>query len=181
MKVGKWVNFLWILLFASLYAAGCTGDQTDQVSERQVKMERVDDGINYGVDICEFEKKPIEVVRYGGRIELENGELLNFMSVECLAGFYLNFDDRNEIKSVKAVDFAHGEKLLPVNEMKFLHSTLRPSPNGMFLTAVDASNERMITYIYDAYPGPYLEWDEVLELVRNEWDLTGQQAHHTMN
>jgi copper chaperone NosL len=181
MKAGKRIYILSLLLFVSFFTAACNADQTDQVSERQVKMERVEDGINYGVDLCEFEKKPIEVVRYGGRIEMENGVMFNFMSVECLAGFYLNYKDRNGIKSIKAVDFAHGEKLLPVSEMKFLHSTLRPSPNGMFLTAVDASNERMLTYIYDAYPGPYLEWDEVLELVRNEWDLTGQQAHNTMN
>ena len=63
-----------------------------------------------------------------------------------------------------------------VDKLVYLHSKLRPSPNGMFLTAVDASDKKMITYIYNAYPGPYLVWDEVLELVRNEWDLTGYSA-----
>jgi hypothetical protein len=182
MIMVKWMYIMSVPLLLIFLAAGCSGEQSKQTAdERQVKMERVDEGINYGVDYCEFEKKPIETVRYGGRMELENGEIFNFMSVECLAGFYLNLTDKESIRSMKAVDFAHGEKLLPVSEMVFLHSSLRPSPNGMFLTAVDASNEKMLTYIYEAYPGPYLEWEEVLELVRDEWDLTEQQALNTMN
>jgi hypothetical protein len=34
------------------------------------------------------------------------------MSVECTAGFYLGLDDKNEIESIKIVDFVHGKQLL---------------------------------------------------------------------
>ena len=181
MSINK--HILTLSLFTGLLIAtiGCSGEQANQAEQRQVKMERVDDGINYGSDVCEFTNKPIETVRYGGRIELDNGDRFTFMSVECLAGYYLGLSDQSAVKSIKAVDFAHGERLLPVDEMVFLHSKLRPSPNGLFLTAVDASNEKMKTYIYDAYPGPYLDWSEVLELVRDEWDLTESTAHSVMN
>lgn len=167
---------IWItaVLASALFYMGCTQEQAAEL--RNVKIERAADAISYGSDICAFTNKPIEVVRYGGRIEMKNGEVLNFMSSECLAGYYLGINDKSAVSSIKAVDFAHGEKLLPVDDLVFLNSQLRPSPNGMFLTAVDASNEKMKSYIYNAYPGPYLEWDEVLELVRKEWDLTGTSA-----
>lgn len=157
--------------------SGCSDEQADPHDQRPVTMERVEDGIRHGTDVCAYSNEPIETVRYGGRMIYENGEVVNFMSVECMAGYYLGHTDPSVIRSMKAVDFAHGEKLLPVAEMVFLHSRLRPSPGGMFLTAVDASNERMITNIHDAYPGPYLEWEEVLELVRNTWELAASTIH----
>lgn len=125
--------------------------------------------IEYGSDICSFTGKPIETVRYGGKIVLKSGEVHKFMSVECVAGFYLGIDDTSHIASLEIVDFAHGQKYLPAEELLFLQSPLRPSPNGLFLTAVDRSNTKMKTYIRDAYPGQYLEWEEVLALVEKEW------------
>ena len=127
--------------------------------------------ISYGTDMCSFTHKVIETVRYGGKITMKNGDVQKFMSVECVAGFYLGLDDPSEIGKIEIVDFAHGQQYLPVSELVFLRSSLRPSPNGMFLTAVDRSNDKMKQYIYDAYPGSYLSWDEVLRLVRDQWEL----------
>ncbi|TVR35453.1 MAG: hypothetical protein EA390_01645 [Balneolaceae bacterium] len=127
--------------------------------------------ISYGSDICSFTGKTIETVRYGGKIIMNDGEEHKFMSVECMAGFYLKMEDISLINYILTVDFAHGQQYLPVEDAVYLRSSLRPSPNGMNLTAVDASNERMKTYIYDAYPGEYLSWNEVLELVKDEWNL----------
>jgi hypothetical protein len=64
--------------------------------------------------------------------------------------------------------------------MIYLRSKLRPSPNGMFLSAIEATDTKMITNIYEAYPGDLITWNEVLELVRNEWDLT-VTAHSNLN
>lgn len=162
------------LLISLLLAAGfgCTKPGAEQ-SESQTANSRT---ISYGSDICAYTGKTIDVVRYGGQIIMQDGTEYKFMSAECVAGFYLGIDNKSQIKSMKIVDFAEGYQLLPVDELVYLHSTLRPSPNGMFLTAVDASNQKMKNFIYDAYPGTYLEWADVLEMVRNEWDLTGQTA-----
>lgn len=136
--------------------------------------------LQYGTDVCAFTDQVIETVRYGGKITLTNGETFSFMSTECLAAFYLNTSDKSKIASVKVVDFTHGKRLMDVNEMIYLRSKNRPSPNGMFLSAIEATNTKMITNIYEAYPGDLITWNEVLELVRNEWDLT-VTAHRNLN
>ncbi len=167
-------NLIVLILLALIFTAGisCTEVQNNDTSDTSAETRP----IHYGSDICAFTNKTIDVVRYGGQIIMQDGTEYKFMSVECVAGFYLSLEDKSLIASMRIVDFAEGYQLLPVDELVFLHSTLRPSPNGMFITAVDASNQKMKNYIYDAYPGPYLDWDEVLELVRNEWDLTEPTA-----
>jgi hypothetical protein len=56
----------------------------------------------------------------------------------------------------------------PVGDLVFLKSNNRPSPGGLFITPVETINIRMRTNIHEAYPGVYLEWDELLALVSNE-------------
>ena len=152
-----------------LLAAACSQEPAERAENPSADVTTT--AINYENDTCAFTDETITVVRYGGEIEMADGTTHKFMSVECVAGFYLGLEDKSKIISMKIVDFAHGKMLLPVDELVYLHSSLRPSPNGMNLTAVDASNERMKSYIYDAYPGPYLEWDDVLEMVSEKWNL----------
>jgi hypothetical protein len=163
-----------ILLFAIFLAVACTQDDARNANDIVLYNNTVD--IEYGTDMCSFSKKPIETVRYGGKITLMNGDVHKFMSVECTAGFYLGMDDKSTIKQIEIVDFAHGQQYLPVDELVFLQSKLRPSPNGLFLTAIDNSNTKMKQYIYDAYPGTFMSWEEVLVLVQEEWDLSGASA-----
>lgn len=165
-----------ILAFiAAFLAVACTQEDVRNTNDVFLYTNSVD--IKYGTDICSFTKKPIETVRYGGKITLENGDVHKFMSVECTAGFYLGIDDKSTIKQIEIVDFAHGQQYLPVDGLVFLQSKLRPSPNGLFLTAIDNSNTKMKQYIYDAYPGTFMSWEEVLGLVQEEWDLSGTKAH----
>lgn len=159
------IGLLSLLLLVSL---SCTEERTQENSVF-VYQNSVD--IEYGSDICSFTGQPIETVRYGGKITMNNGDEHKFMSVECVAGFVLNLDDRSEIDFIQIVDFAHGQQYLPVDQLVFLRSNLRPSPNGLFLTAIDKSNRRMVEYIHDAYPGEYMDWDELLELVGREWNI----------
>ncbi len=127
--------------------------------------------IDYGNDICRYSGEIIKTVRYGGKITMSDGTVHKFMSTECTAGFFHGIADKSLIDKIEIVDFAHGQQFLPVKDLVFLRSSLRPSPNGLNLTAVDRSNEKMKTYIYDAYPGTYYSWEEVLEIVENEWNL----------
>lgn len=152
-----------------LLAAACSQEAAHNHQQPAVQADIT--SISYENDTCALTGDTITVVRYGGEIEMQDGTVHKFMSVECVAGFYLGLDDKSQVKSVKIVDFAHGKKLLPPDELVYLNSSLRPSPNGMFLTAVDASNERMKSFIYDAYPGPYLQWEEVLVMVSEKWNL----------
>lgn len=156
------------LLLTAILLTGCNESQTQ---ENDVFLYENSVDISYGSDMCSFTGNTIETVRYGGKIVLNDGTEHKFMSVECMAGFYLRMEDKSSISYMQTVDFAHGQQYLPVEDAVYLRSSLRPSPNGMNLTAVDASNERMKTYIYDAYPGEYLTWEEVLQTVENEWNL----------
>ncbi len=157
-----------LFILCLIFALSCT---EKKAQENSVFLYQNEVDIEYGSDICSFTGEPIETVRYGGKVIMENGEEHKFMSVECVAGFVLSLENSSDIASVQIVDFAHGQKFLPVDDLIYLQSQLRPSPNGMYLTAVDKSNTRMVEYIYDAYPGNYLEWNEVLALVSREWDL----------
>jgi len=156
-----------------LIAAGCA-EQTETNNDVFTYTNHLD--INYGEDICAYTNEPIERVRFGGKMVMSDGEVLKFMSAEATAGYYLEMENRNQVKSIEIVDFAHGQQYLSVDELVFLQSTLQPSPNGMDLTPVDASNEKMKNYIYDAYPGTFYSWEEVLELVSEEWDLPAADA-----
>jgi len=162
-----------LLFLLLLIAAGCS-EQAETNNDVFRYTNHLD--ISYGEDICAYTNKPIERVRFGGRMIMNEGEALKFMSAEATAGYYLEMENRDQVKSIEIVDFAHGQKYLPVDELVYLQSSLQPSPNGLFLTPVDASNEKMKNYIYDAYPGTFYSWGEVLELVSEEWDLPAADA-----
>ncbi|WP_069131518.1 hypothetical protein [Rhodohalobacter halophilus] len=137
--------------------------------------------IEYGSDICSYTNDVIETVRYGGKITMKDGTVHKFMSAECVAGFYLEMDDKDEIEEMVIVDFAHGQQYLPVEDLVYLKSSLRPSPNGMSLTAIDNSNEKMKDYIYDAYPGEFHTWEEVLAMVSSEWSINYDEMKASVN
>lgn len=158
---------------------GC--NQASEKNENDVYIYTNSVDIEYGSDICSYSNEVIETVRYGGKITMDDGSEHKFMSVECVAGFYLEMDNKQEMEKIEIVDFAHGQQYLPVDQLTYLRSNLRPSPNGMSLTAIDHSNEKMKQYIYDAYPGDFHTWDEVLELVSSEWNIKRDEMNISVN
>lgn len=155
-------------------------NKNDSQHTTQVKIPLATEQLNYGVDVCAYTGDVINTTRYGGQMIFKNGDRLSFKSVEATAAYFLQLSDPSNVESLMIVDFAHGKQLMPVNDLKYLRSPLRPSPDGLFLTAVDASNTRMLGFIYDAYPGTYLTWNEVLNVVSNEMDIQTQQTNSTI-
>jgi hypothetical protein len=162
-----------IFVIGLMWLGGC--NQESDKKDREVFLYTNSVDIEYGSDICSYTNEVIETVRYGGKITMKDGTEHKFMSVECVAGFYLEMENREEINKVEIIDFAHGQKYFPVQELVYLKSSLRPSPNGMSLTAIDKSNEKMREYIYDAYPGEFYTWEEVLEMVSEEWAINNDE------
>lgn len=171
-------SFIILLTALSLLVTLSCTQEAEQVNDVLLYTNNLD--ISYGEDICAYTNESIERVRFGGRITLKDGKKLKFMSAEATAAYYLTMDNRSEVKNIEIVDFAHGQQYLKADELVYLQSKLQPSPNGLYLTPVDASNEKMKTYIYDAYPGTFYSWDEVLELVSEEWDLSKAGTKTTM-
>lgn len=170
-----------IIVMTLILLGGCNQASENEGSDVDVYKYTNSVDIEYGSDVCSYTNDVIETVRYGGKITMDDGTEHKFMSVECVAGFYLEMDNKDEIERIEIVDFAHGQKYLPVHELVYLKSSLRPSPNGMSLTAIDNSNEKMKEYIYDAYPGEFHTWEEVLEMVGDQWNINNGEYKASVN
>jgi len=168
-----------IFVMGLIWLGGCNQASESEGNDVYKYTNSVD--IEYGSDICSYTNEVIETVRYGGKITMEDGSVHKFMSVECVAGFYLEMDNVDDVERIEIVDFAHGQKYMPVDDLVYLKSSLRPSPNGMSLTAIDNSNEKMKEYIYDAYPGEFHDWEEVLEMVSEEWSINHDEMKASVN
>ena len=171
--------FVTIIVTALILLGGC--NQASENNENDVYIYNNSVDIEYGTDVCSYSGEVIEVVRYGGKITMEDGSSHKFMSVECVAGYYLEMDNKQEVESIEIVDFAHGQQYLSADKLTYLKSSLRPSPNGMSLTAIDNSNEKMKTYIYDAYPGEFYNWEEVLDMVADKWGISRANDESSTN
>ncbi len=147
-----------------LFVAGCGSAEEPRLDSAG---EAPGDRIVYGVDEDPFCGDTVEAVRWGGEIVTPAGERLRFRSVECLAGYLLEGRlDPDEALQVRVVDFPHGWKLVDASEARFLHTPNLSSPDGSRLLAIEAP--QMQRNLQDAYTGPLLTWEEVLELVREE-------------
>lgn len=123
--------------------------------------------IDYGVDTCAWSGKVIETVRYGAVLETSDGSRLTFNSAENMARHLESPDiTPTDIRGAWVVDFAAGNILIPVDDAVYLHSPNRPSPGGLRITPVAKADAKMREYVRRAYPGTYLEWSAVRDLVR---------------
>lgn len=152
------------------------GSCTDRSSQSNFSSNSDFAQINYGEEMCEFTGEVIDEFRYGGKIETNSGDVYSFMSVECLAGFYLNNLDGDQVRQIWVTDYNHGKKLIPIDEAIFLHSMNRRSPNELNLTALEENDEKITYNMRFAYGGELIGWDEVLELVSEEWNIEYYQG-----
>ncbi len=150
-------------MLAMVVAAGCSKAESN--GPKMVAKTAGD--IDYGTDTCAWSGKTIETVRYGAVLELASGTRLTFNSAESMAR-YLQ-DPANSAKDYRkmwVVDFASGDKLVRVTDAVYLHSPNRPSPGGLRITPIERSNTKMQEYVHRAYPGTYIEWNDVLAMTK---------------
>lgn len=127
--------------------------------------------MEYEVNYCEWTGEKIETVRYGAIINNDKSKLY-FKSVECAIAWQLAMNNESDSKNLLVADFIHGKKLIPAVDAIYLQSTLRPSPGKLYISALEKSNTFMHGRVYEAYPGTFLEWDELVEFVKKEWGTT---------
>ncbi len=163
-----------VALVAMVVLAGCGENPPDgaPVGDNSRTAVAVEDRMVYGEDQDPFCGEAVDTERWGGEIRTPDGEVLRFRSTECLAAFVLTARHAGEeVGRVRVVDFAHGWQLIDVERAKFLQTPNLGSPDRLNLHPVSEDNERMLHNLHDAYPGIFLEWDEVLELVAREWNV----------
>ncbi|MCA1801863.1 MAG: hypothetical protein LC662_05350 [Rhodothermaceae bacterium] len=159
-----------VLTAAAFLLSACGPEKQGPHPGPSIKTKIAGD-ITYGTDECDWCHKTIETVRYGAELVTADGNILKFRAAEHMAAWMIdNRDEAAKARSVLVVDFADGQNLIDVNQALYLRSSLRPSPGQLHITPIHRDNERMLTNIYEAYPGTYLEWDEVLELVKSSMD-----------
>ncbi len=126
--------------------------------------------IEFGKDHCAYSNDPITDIRFGGEVQLRDGSVHKFMSIECLAGFLLaNGVDTDDMAGLWVVDFHLSRQLVPVDQVRFIHTQLRSSPNGLGFLAV--GDLRVLDNVHFAYGGEIIEWSDVLSRVAQAWSL----------
>lgn len=115
-----------------------------------------------GTDACEYCRMTVSDVRFGGEIESRTGRIHTFDAVECLASFYLDANERGEVRSVWATDFESG-RFVPVDSAIFIYEGRVKSPMGRSLVALapETPDEKR-----RGYGGRELAWAAVLEMFR---------------
>jgi copper chaperone NosL len=157
-----------VLSAGVLLLGACGGDPGLEGPQGTSEPRTEENAIVYGQDQDPFCEKEVDQVRWGGEIRTRDGERLRFRSVECLAGFLLEGRlPEEDVDRVRVVDFADGWRLVDAAEAFYLHSPLLNSPDGARLHAL--ARRETAEKLKDAYTGPILGWDEVLELVVREW------------
>jgi copper chaperone NosL len=106
----------------------------------------------------------VETIRWGGMLELKNGETLPFASASCLAAFIAGGHVAPElIARTRVVDFSQGWKLVDAASARFLVTPNLKTPAGP-LNALAVETDRLATSLQEAYSGRLVTWEELLRL-----------------
>jgi copper chaperone NosL len=154
------------LLFVTIAATGCGAAQAEDAADiRGAAPEFAPDQ-----PPCDYCDGRIPEARFGGEIVSRDGTTFRFMSVECLAGFVAaGRIAESDIRSIRVVDYTHGELLIDARAAHYVRSGLRQSPSGLNLLA--AETEKIAHNLHFFFHGTRMTWPEVLDLVRKEWAL----------
>jgi copper chaperone NosL len=106
----------------------------------------------------------VETIRWGGTLELKNGERLPFASASCLAAFVAGgFVAPEQIERIRVVDFSQGWKLVDAPSARFLLTPNLKTPAGT-LNVLAVETDRLATSLQEAYSGRLISWEELLRL-----------------
>lgn len=124
--------------------------------------------IKFGHDECVLCKMSITDHKYGAEIVNKKGKVFKFDALECMAK-YLNDKqiEYSNVHSIWTVDYSNPGQLIDAKNAFYLRSKSLPSPMAMFLTSF-ADKNQLIT-IKEEHPGEMLNWENVSNLVREEW------------
>jgi copper chaperone NosL len=150
-----------------LVASGCLSSDSAPKTSDPLAAEDV---MVYGVSEDPYCGEVVTKIRWGGELKTTSGDVLRFRSTECLAAYVL--DERvsaDEIASLRVVDFPDSRKLIDVSDASFLYTPNLASGTGLNLMAIET--DKMARNLQDAYSGPIVSWDDVLEIVSREWNV----------
>ena len=127
-----------------------------------------------GTDACDYCRMSVSDVRFGGELQVRNGRIYTFDSIECLASFYLDAADRDDVRGVWVANYSTS-KLIAVDSALFVQASRVHSPMGRSLIALAAP--ATATQLAQ-YGGRTMFWRDVVELVRGQQLVPATAAVH---
>lgn len=137
-------------MLAALVIAGCTKAPRPLVA---------------GTDTCDFCRMTISDIRFGAELQSRTGKIHTFDAIECLASFYLDATDRDDVLGAWVTDF-DGGRMVPVDSAYFLEGGRIRSPMGRSLVAFAATADP--DALVREHGGTVLRWRDVVERLRAE-------------
>lgn len=126
--------------------------------------------IHYGSEECAYCRMIISEPQYGSQLVTKHGLVYKFDSIECLAAYEMTGDVQDDhVHSLWVPDFPSGPVWVPASEAHYLHSETLRSPMGLSLSAYAEHDEAVLNQ--QQYRGTVIGWDEVKEIVKQEWRL----------
>jgi len=130
--------------------------------------------LNFGSDECAHCRMLITEKEFASQLINRQGRVFPFDSIECMAAFEQEMASSEDIHSRWVPDFAAaGIGWLRVEQATILQSETLRSPMGIHLSAY-ASRAEAEQFARE-YGGSIRSWDEILQLVAEEWQLGGPQ------
>lgn len=86
--------------------------------------------INYGKDICKHCDMTIAEKNWGAELITVKGKIYKFDSIECLVQYYLQYQDKSELKSLWTVGYNLDNQLIDATTSFYLKSSNFHSPMG---------------------------------------------------
>ena len=116
-----------------------------------------------GTDACDFCRMTVSDVRYGAEVQSRTGRVFTFDAVECMASFYLDASERDEVRGAWVTDF-HTSTFVPADSAFFLEGSSIRSPMGRSLVAFAPSGST--ADVLQQFGGRALRWPDVLARMR---------------
>ncbi|MGH7695166.1 MAG: nitrous oxide reductase family maturation protein NosD [Gemmatimonadaceae bacterium] len=117
-----------------------------------------------GRDACDYCRMGVSDVRFGGELQVQSGRIYTFDSIECLASFYLDAADRDDVRGVWVADYSTS-KLVTVDSALFVQAEDVHSPMGRSLIALASS---VGPAQMARYGTTTMRWPEVVAFVRSQ-------------
>ena len=113
-----------------------------------------------GTDECAYCRMTVSDPRFGAEIESRTGKISTFDSIECLASYYLDARDRDDVRGTWVTDYGTG-RLMPADSAMYLVDSSIQSPMGRSMVAFQPSPSARDSLVV-RFGGAWQTWDEIL-------------------
>lgn len=128
--------------------------------------ERAPRPIVAGTDECAYCRMTVSDLRFGAEVQSGTGKIHVFDSIECLASFYLDAIERQDVQGVWVTAFESG-RMVPADSASYLVDSSIQSPMGRSIVAFMPTAVARDTLVA-RFGGAWQTWDAVTDALRTD-------------